>query len=226
MGIISVERADHLYWIGRYMERVFTTLCTFFDFYDQMIDVDSDAYKRYCEKVAIPDVYGSREVFNQKYLYDKNDPNSVYSNLERAYGNAIVMRDEISSHTLAYVQLALDCLENAADSKAPHYDLQQVIDYIHAFWGCVDDRVEDEEGRNIMKCGKYLERLDLYLRLGYPSRLVEKECSKFLNRLHKVQLNYNKDCEEKLTEIISQGEAGRARYEEALEAIWKFFEVS
>lgn len=225
MGIISLERADHLFWIGRYMERVFTTLCTFFDFYDRMIDVDADAYKKYCDKIAIPDVYGDRETFNQKYLYDKNDPNSVYNNLERAYGNAIVMRDEISSHTLAYVQLAMDCLENAADSKAPHYDLQQVIDYIHAFWGCVDDRVEDEEGRNIMKCGKYLERLDLYLRLDYPIRLIEKEYSKFINRLHKVHLSYNKASEEKLAEIIGLGEAGRDRYGEALEAIWNFFEV-
>lgn len=26
MGIISVEQADRLYWLGRYAERVYTTL--------------------------------------------------------------------------------------------------------------------------------------------------------------------------------------------------------
>ena len=29
MGIISVEKSDHLFWLGRYVERVFTTLNTF-----------------------------------------------------------------------------------------------------------------------------------------------------------------------------------------------------
>ncbi len=226
MGIISLERADHLYWIGRYTERVFTTLVTFFDFYDQMIDVDADAYKQYCVKVAIPDIYGSREEFNRRYLFDRNDPNSVFSNLERAYDNAIVIRDEISSYTMAYIQLALDHLSSAAGSVSPRYDLQQVIDDIHAFWGCVDDRVDDEEARNIMKCGKYLERLDLFMRLGYPAGAIEKGYSKFINRLDKVHLSYNADCRRKLDEIIGSGENWKERQEEAVAALWDFFEVN
>ncbi len=226
MGIISVEKADHLFWIGRYTERVFTTLAAFFEFYDRMIDVDLAAYKKFCERIAIPDIYTDRKDFIRRYLYDETDPNSVYSNLERAYDNAIVMRDEISSHTLAYIQLALDTLKGAAGSVAPHYDLQTVIDYIHAFWGCLDDRMDDEEGRNIIKCGKYLERLDLYMRLDYPVRQIEKEYSKFLNRLHKIHLNYNPDCERTLTEIVAMGENWKSRYDEAVRAIWNFFEVN
>ena len=35
MGIISIEKADHLYWLGRYAERVYTTLRVFFHIYDQ-----------------------------------------------------------------------------------------------------------------------------------------------------------------------------------------------
>ena len=30
MGIISIEKADHLYWLGRYTERVYTILRVFF----------------------------------------------------------------------------------------------------------------------------------------------------------------------------------------------------
>ncbi len=223
MGIISVERADHLFWIGRYTERVFTTLVTFFDFYDQMIDVDLEAYKDFCVKVAIPDIYRDREDFNRRYLFDRTDPNSICSNLERAYDNGIVIRDEISSYTLAYLQLALDHLSAAAGSSAPHYDLQQVIDDLHAFWGCVDDRVDDEEARNIMKCGKYLERLDLYLRLDYPFRYIEKEYSKFINRLGRVRLPYDPACKAKLDEIFAMGPWWTERRGEALAALWNFF---
>lgn len=224
MGIISIEKADRLFWIGRYTERVFTTLVTFFDYFDQMIDGDQDAYKKFCEKVAIPDIYGDKDTFIRRYLFDPEDPNSVYSNLDRAYGNAMVMRDEISSHTLAYIQMAQDCLK-AANTYAPHYDLQQVIDYLHAFWGCVDDRVDDEECRNLMKCGKYLERLDLYMRLDYPTKYIEKEYSKFLNRLHRIHFGYNLSAETALTEIINQGDNWKEHYQDALNALWNLFEV-
>lgn len=224
MGIISIEKADRLFWIGRYTERVFTTLVTFFDYFDQMIDGDQEAYKVFCEKVAIPDIYGDKDTFIRRYLFDPADPNSVYSNLDRAYGNAMVMRDEISSHTLAYIQMSQDCLK-AANTYAPHYDLQQVIDYLHAFWGCVDDRVDDEECRNLMKCGKYLERLDLYMRLNYPTKYIEKEYSKFLNRLHRIHFGYNLSSEAALTEIINQGDNWKEHYQEALNALWNLFEV-
>ena len=38
MGIISMEKVDHLYWLGRYTERVYTTLRVFFHIYDKMIE--------------------------------------------------------------------------------------------------------------------------------------------------------------------------------------------
>lgn len=222
MGIISLEKADHLYWIGRYTERVFTTLVTFFDYYDQMIDTDFNAYQEYCNMIAIPDIYGDRATFSKRYLFDPYDPNSVYSNLKRAYDNAIVIRDEITSYTLAYIQLALDHLQAASGSMAPHYDLQQVIDDLHAFWGCADDRVDDEEARNIMKCGKYLERLDLYIRLGYPDRDIERACRKFINRLDKVHLKYHENCRKTLREIIGSG-CIKQHKDEVLAAVWNFF---
>ena len=221
MGIISVEKADRLFWIGRYTERAFTTLVTFFECFDQMIDVDQEAYKDFCRKMGIPDIYGDKETFISRYLLDETDPNSVYSNLDRAYGNAMMMRDEISSHTLAYIQMALDCLKNA-NVYAPHYE-QQVIDYLHAFWGCVDDRVDDEESRNIMKCGKYLERLDLYMRMGAPARYIEKEYNKFLNRLHRIHLGYNVAQEAALTEIVNLGDGWKEHCSEALNALWNLF---
>ena len=46
MGIISIEKADHLYWLGRYTERVYTTLRVFFHIYDNMIET---AGRHLCE---------------------------------------------------------------------------------------------------------------------------------------------------------------------------------
>lgn len=45
MGIISVEQADRLYWLGRYTERVYTTLRIFYRSFDTMIDEITDSYR-------------------------------------------------------------------------------------------------------------------------------------------------------------------------------------
>lgn len=223
MGIISLEKADHLFWLGRYTERVFTTLDTFFTYYDRMLDMDESAYRKYCDKLAIPVVYENKDDFIRKYLFAPEDPNSIYNNMLRAFDNAVVLRDELSSTTLSYIQMSLDCMTQAAGSNAILYDLQPMIDYLFAFWGCLDDNVDDEECRNIIKCGKYLERLDLYMRLDYPYRLIEKEFNKFSNRLHKIRIGYNLSEVAKLTEVINLGEEWKTKYYEAINALWNIF---
>ena len=223
MGIISIEKADHLFWLGRYAERVFTTLDTFMKYFDQMLDMDDEAYRNFCERLSIPQVYEDKNDFISKYLFAKEDPNSVYNNMLRAYDNVVVLRDELSSMTLSYVQMTLDCIEQAKDSNALAYDLQPVRDYLYAFWGCLDDHVEDEECRNIIKCGRYLERLDLYMRLDYPYPMIEKEYNKFINRLHKVRIGYKLSEVDRLTDYINMGEAWNTKRYEALNALWNIF---
>ncbi len=160
MGIISVDKANNLFWLGRYTERVFTTLRKFFRVYDHMLD-DADQengnnildFREYCERLSIPDKYEDQQDFVFRYLFDRSNPDSMVSNMERAYDDAIVLRDELSSYVLAYIQMALDGFDEAQYANMPIFALQPVIDDLFAFWGCVDDYVENEECRNIMKTG-------------------------------------------------------------------------
>ena len=108
MGIISIKSTDNLFWLGRYVERVFTTLRVFSEYYDKMIDKDENAYIDFCNKLGIENTYSYKQEFITKYLFDENDPNSVMSNLLCAYDNAVVMRNEISSETLSYIQMAVN----------------------------------------------------------------------------------------------------------------------
>lgn len=225
MGIISLEKLDHLYWLGRYTERVYTTLRKFYRIYDEMLELPEGSYKKYCERLNIPDIYTSNEQFVQSYLFDHENPDSVYSNLSRAYDNAIVLRDELSSNVLSYVQLALDTLENSRHTKAPLLELRQVVDYLLAFWGCVDDYVEKEECRNIMKCGKYVERLDLYIRLDYHMKDIEKEFNKLVNRIYKTHMCYNIDNLDRLTEMMNRKADWKTEYQEALYYLGGIIEV-
>ena len=119
MGIISIKSTDNLFWLGRYVERVFTTLRVFSEYYDKMIDKDENAYVDFCNKLGIENTYSYKQEFITKYLFDENDPNSVMSNLLCAYDNAVVMRNEISSETLSYIQMAVNYMEQGRESSAP-----------------------------------------------------------------------------------------------------------
>lgn len=44
MGVISVEQTDRLFWLGRYTERVYTTISLFSARVDRMIDGEPGGY--------------------------------------------------------------------------------------------------------------------------------------------------------------------------------------
>ena len=192
MGIITVEKSDNLLWLGRYTERVHTTLKYYIEATDRMIDQDPDYYAVYCRKIGIPDVYGSREKFWTGYPFDTENPNSIFSNLYRAYDNAIVMRDYIGTETMAYIQLAIDDMKAARREKETFLaELMMVIDHILAFWGCVNDLIYDEPTRNIIKLGKGIERLDLYLSLDRPAADIRREYGRMKQFLRKSHMHYD-----------------------------------
>lgn len=77
MGTLSLSKTNRLYWLGRYHERVFTTLQFMLDCYDRMIDGAPVDYVGYCSRLGIPCAYTDAEDFVRRYLFDPDDPNSV-----------------------------------------------------------------------------------------------------------------------------------------------------
>ena len=157
MGIISVEQVDHLYWLGRYTERVYTMLKIYSESFDRMIDESEDSFQKYCESLDIPNIYVSKEDFLRRYPFDTGVSDSIISNLNRAYDNAIVLRETIGSEALSYIQLSIYAMNSASKSDAPLIDLQVIMDELLSFWGLVDDQIDSEQIRNIIKVGKLIE---------------------------------------------------------------------
>lgn len=204
MGVISVEQTDRLYWLGRYAERVYTTMRLYFITYDTMLDQISKEYGKFCDSLDIPDVYGSPEEFCRKYPFDEEDCNSMLSNLKRAYDNAIVLREEIGSEALSYIQLAIYEMQKAAQSSAPLLEFQKVLDNLMAFWGICDDQILSENVRNILKVGKRVERIDLYGRLHRSREDLEREVCRLKGRIPRCNLKYRKDVLEQLTQLLEK----------------------
>ncbi len=115
----------------------------------------------------MPDIYKSSESFFDRYVFDLKDENSIISNLDRALGNGIVLRDEIKTPSLSYLQLAMNRFKACKGTTKIRYDMLPVRNAIYAFWGSVDNNMTNIEALRIIHLGKAVERLDLYLRLGY-----------------------------------------------------------
>ena len=191
MAILSAEHTDQLYWLGRYSERVYTTLREYAKRFDSMIELKDEDYSEFCRAQDIPNIYTSKEDFIRRYCFDDGDPNSIYSNLIRAYDNAIVLREEIGSETLAYIQLAVYAMNKAKISEAPLIQLQRVVDNIVAFWGMADDAIDNEAVRSMIKLGKRIERIDLYARMNMSPEELRREMKRLNLRINRTGLSYS-----------------------------------
>lgn len=119
LALVTASKADNLFWLGRYTERVFTTLSQFFPFYDRVMDTDVDA-------------------FIHSFLYDEKNPDSVRSAIVYAFNNAVILRPELGSRSLQQVELAMSSIVEASEYGGTDADIfkhRDIADNMLAFWG-------------------------------------------------------------------------------------------
>jgi len=171
---ISTAKATQLFWMGRYAERVYATLHQLRKHFDIMIDEDEQAYVSFCNKMGIENKYVSSDDFLQRYLFDTTNEDSVLNMLERVNDNTILLREIITSETLSYIQISISYMKSIEAKKQNMLELQQITDYILAFWGSIDERILSSQIRQTIKFGKFTESLDLHLRFNYPFNRIEQ----------------------------------------------------
>ena len=206
MDPVTLSKQNRLYWLGRYAERVYTTLQILMKLYDKHIDGETVDYAAFCRRMGVDCAYGGEEAFFRGYLFDKDSACSVRGSVEAMLGNGMVLRETITSPTLAYLQMAHMALGMAESSEAPLLELQWVMDDIMAFRGSFDDSVEAETTRNITKVGSLVERISLMLRLDWQLPRLERELLKLLARLRRTDLAP----EAEALEVIERAAAGEA----------------
>lgn len=187
---ISTEQGSRIYWLGRYTERVFTTLKSLERLYDKVIDRDPEHYKKYLECFGLDDIYGDYKSFFHSFIFDRNNSCSAAYSLERAYDNGIVLREEISTEALAYLQLGKDKLKSAENTtQGLVVALMPLEDILNGFYGSFIDHVYNEEIRDIFLCAKSVERVELYIRLKYRTEKIISEFERMCEFLKRIPEN-------------------------------------
>lgn len=166
--IISANKANRLFWLGRYVERVYMTLHLLRRVYDKMIDGQPTDYETFWKKLDMNDSYGSTGEFQLGMMYDEANPGSVLSSLNRAMDNAIMLREDIKSETISYIEMSISLMKKYRnDAMSNITNLQPVTDWMLAFRGSAAQRIEDQKVLSILAIGQIVEKMDIMLRFCY-----------------------------------------------------------
>lgn len=204
-NIISTTKAHGLYWLGRYVERSYISLHLLRRYYDQMIDDNTDAYEEFYKKLDVHNPYPDAESFHLGCLYDSNNPCSIISSLECANDNGIVLRREISTETLSYIQLSLSHVKACRDRGETNIThLQNITDYQLAFWGSVGERVFDDRIRTLIRVGRLIENIDMHIRFDYAFYRIEEAFESLLVCVDAEEEIFDKTVLSQLSELITE----------------------
>lgn len=162
-------KANRLYWLGRYEERVYMTLHLLRQCYDRMIDGDTADYEEFWQKLDASGSYSSPDEFRLGMLYDTKNPNSIISEINFAKDNAILLREDITSETLSFIEMSIAHMNKCkAEVETNITTLQPITDWSLAFWGSVFQRLYNPKIISLIVIGRNVEYMDMLIRFGYP----------------------------------------------------------
>lgn len=229
MGAITRININNLFWLGRYVERVFITLDSFFKYADRFIEGGEAAYKKYLDDIGVPDIYENSRDFFERYVFDLSNPDSIIANLDRALGNGIVLREEIKTPSLSYLQMAMDKFKKCEGTNKIRYDMLPVRDALYAFWGSADNNMTNEAALRIIHLGKSVERIDMYLRLGFPSESISSELNNLLKHISRYACDstfINNEAFEELKSAVSSSISLERNRNGVLASVERLIEVN
>jgi len=207
MSTLSPAKANRLFWLGRYAERIFAQLHFLRYYYDLCLDEDrDDAILEYCRRLNLSDCIQNRDAFLIDHLYG-NSPASLRTCLNSLNDNSIVLREELTTASLGYANLCVATLNRCNASLTTNITkLQPISDYILAFWGSVLQHVATLSSVDMLFMGRHVEYLDMYTRFGYPVSRLSLDWGHLERRMNRMGYVVDSACREKLSSMFKDEE--------------------
>lgn len=175
--ILNAEKANRLFWLGRYVERAYLTLHLVRRAYDEMLDTPVGGTPQSPLLTLLrthtgADFATSRELM--AHTYDPRNAASLRAIAERTKDNSMLLRSEICSESLSYVEMTHALIAARATAGDTNITcLQPATDWLLAFWGSVGERVYGQH-LTLLCAGRLVEHIDMNLRFRYkPYRIAE-----------------------------------------------------
>lgn len=166
--------ANHIYWLGRYLERA-ENYARFIDVnFNLMQDLPMDLKEQWGPLVAAT---GDLDLYLKRYqgfgrhqvmfflTFDQDNPNSMLSAVTNARENARIIRENLSKETWEKANELYYMLQNGLEKKVwkkedPRQFYEMVKNQILLIYGLADSTVARTEGWYFRQLGQLLERAD------------------------------------------------------------------
>ncbi|PLX97795.1 MAG: hypothetical protein C0623_14475 [Desulfuromonas sp.] len=169
--------ANSIYWLNRYVERA-ENVARFIDAnFHMALDIPETVVDQWQPLI---NTTGDHELFKELYgvanrensieflVFDRKNPNSIYSCVRAARENARSVREYISSEMWEQINTFYLMINNAAGDVSmdlPHQFFNDIMNASHAFIGITDSTMNHGEGWHFGRMGRMLERADKTSRL-------------------------------------------------------------
>lgn len=184
MGVLSARMADHLYWLGRYLERIEAMAQEYVRCFDYVIDRNFYEGKEFFQRVGIEIEYQNSKDFLQKACY--GDHGSSLENLIiQARENAIVCRDLISDKIFSSINRAYNTIREHKNGEITPFVIDQILKDIDRVWGAFFDRLVKSKAHYFIEFGQSIEIADLKIRIYDDFESVEYDCE-MINSIGKM----------------------------------------
>lgn len=169
--------ANSIYWLNRYIERA-ENVARFIDAnYHMTLDIPDSAGNQWQPLI---NTTGDHELFAELYgkadranaieflVFERHNPNSIYSCIRAARENARSVREYISSEMWEQINTFYLMVNAAASSTVmdlPHKFFMDIMIASHTFIGITDSTMNHGEGWHFGRMGRMLERADKTTRI-------------------------------------------------------------
>lgn len=202
---ISAMKANRLYWLGRYEERVYMTLHLLRKCYDKMIDGDPKEYEEFWQKLDATNSYGTTDEFTLGMMYDEKNPCSLMAEMNFAKDNAILLREDIMTETLSYIEMSIAHLNECKEAKEQNITkLQPITDWSLAFWGSIFQRIVNPQIISLIVIGRNVEHIDMLIRYDYPFERIQLAYNEIKKYGENVRRIFDSIIEKHLNDLLTK----------------------
>jgi uncharacterized alpha-E superfamily protein len=171
---ISVNTAQRLYWLGRYVQRAETLLRELVSSYDYVIDRDTDDGRKLYAKLGIEIEYVNALDFLKQGIYG-NHGSSIESIITWARENAIETRHLLDERGFSTLNKIYNHIVAGRDGRISPTSLEEMIDDFALILGIFSSELERPRAYHFIRLGQQIERFDLILRLYQGFDFVTSE---------------------------------------------------
>ena len=162
--LLTANVATNLYWFGRYLERIESTLLEVVYAFDKIIDTDKNCGKEMYKKLGVDLEYSNAKNFLTEAVFGNHQAN-LNTLINYAKENAIICRTNMDTEAFGSVIELANLLKHSGLEIDCRF-VDNVLSLISEIWGELTRKQHRQASDYFIRLGKLVEKVDFHLRLG------------------------------------------------------------